>query len=198
MTDPTLVTMSAVPISQDMIPTGVQRAHVWRDRIHFPANYGPSFKMQTGLIPAGLGSQMAVRRDSQSPNLVATQNQSAKRAKSLSRGARWIGLPGHPGPHSRRPGHSKRSDHSSNARDRSSVAGDCPGSQTGQPMNGLRTDESFSGIETGCWSAPRSPSSAARRHRLGHVLGCRRSRIGRRVPCDAPSSKQAVSRSSFA
>ncbi|MAP09326.1 MAG: hypothetical protein CMM00_11185 [Rhodopirellula sp.] len=50
--DPTQVTMVAVPTPNDVVPPGVEQAHVWRYRIHFPANYGASFSTQGGLVAA--------------------------------------------------------------------------------------------------------------------------------------------------
>lgn len=50
--DPKKVAIAHVPLPDDAIPPGVEHAHVWRYRIHIPANYGPSYKIQRGLIKA--------------------------------------------------------------------------------------------------------------------------------------------------
>ncbi|EMI57368.1 hypothetical protein [Rhodopirellula sallentina] len=50
--DPGKVVVAQIPASDEVVPPFVHQAHVWRYRIHLPANYGPCFKMQRGLVSA--------------------------------------------------------------------------------------------------------------------------------------------------
>ena len=50
--DPTKVAISYVPYSDESIPPGVTQAYVWRYRMHIPANYGPCYRTQRGLVKA--------------------------------------------------------------------------------------------------------------------------------------------------
>ncbi|WP_372726157.1 hypothetical protein, partial [Novipirellula sp.] len=58
--DPTKVGIASVSYLQEDIPPGVDQAYVWQYRIHIPANYGPRYKTQRGLVtadsPRGRGS----------------------------------------------------------------------------------------------------------------------------------------------
>ena len=58
--DPTKVAIACVSYSEEDIPPGVDQAYVWQYRIHIPANYGPCYKTQRGLVtadsPHGRGS----------------------------------------------------------------------------------------------------------------------------------------------
>ncbi|WP_236622263.1 hypothetical protein [Novipirellula maiorica] len=58
--DPTKVAICPMPFLDDDIPPGVDQAYVWRYRVHIPADYGPAFRTQRGLVtadsPQGRGS----------------------------------------------------------------------------------------------------------------------------------------------
>ena len=50
--DPSKVTITHVPFSEETIPPGISKAYVWQYRIHLPANYGPCYQTQRGLVKA--------------------------------------------------------------------------------------------------------------------------------------------------
>ena len=50
--DPSKVTITHVPVSEDAIPPGVSKAYVCQYRIYIPANYGPCYQTQSGLVKA--------------------------------------------------------------------------------------------------------------------------------------------------
>lgn len=52
VTDESKVVISRVPSSDDVIPPGVDRAHVWRYRMHLPANYDDCQARRSGLVSA--------------------------------------------------------------------------------------------------------------------------------------------------
>ncbi len=50
--DPSKVSITRVPFSEDAIPPGVNEAYVWQYRIHLPANFGACYQTQNGLVKA--------------------------------------------------------------------------------------------------------------------------------------------------
>lgn len=50
--DAAKVSIAFVPFSEDDIPPGIEEAHAWRYRLYLPANYGPCYLTQRGLITA--------------------------------------------------------------------------------------------------------------------------------------------------
>ena len=52
ISDPSKVAISYVPHSDDAVPPGVTKAHIWRYRIHVPANYGLCHVLKRRLITA--------------------------------------------------------------------------------------------------------------------------------------------------
>ena len=50
--DPDQVVITHVAVTDDLIPPGVTKAHVWQFRMHIPANYGPYYHNKQGLVKA--------------------------------------------------------------------------------------------------------------------------------------------------
>ena len=46
------VSITRVPVPEGAIPPGVSKAYVWQYRIYTPANYGPCYRTQRGLVKA--------------------------------------------------------------------------------------------------------------------------------------------------
>lgn len=46
------IAITHVTASEDMIPPGVSKAHVWQYRIYIPPNYGPCYQTKQGLVKA--------------------------------------------------------------------------------------------------------------------------------------------------
>ncbi len=50
--NPDKVAITHVPVAEKVIPPGIDGAHVWQYRIYLPANYGPCYRTQRGLVTA--------------------------------------------------------------------------------------------------------------------------------------------------
>ena len=50
--DASQVVITHVPVSEETIPPGVNKAYVWQYRIHIPANYAPSYQSINGMVTA--------------------------------------------------------------------------------------------------------------------------------------------------